>query len=106
MTAKVPYAWSDRQPWLELDFPVAEFETRIARLQERMRAAGFEALLVWEHADRGSNIRYLTGFNMVWGTSIALVHAEKPSVLLTNAIAHGEPMHSNVQTGWLPDLRA
>jgi Xaa-Pro aminopeptidase len=105
MTAKVPYAWRNRQPWLELDLPIAEFEARITAVQDRLRQAGLDALLVWEHADRGSNVRYLTGFNMVWGTSIALVHRDREPVLLTNAVAHGEPMHSNIQTAWLRDVR-
>ncbi|MBN9058708.1 MAG: aminopeptidase P family N-terminal domain-containing protein, partial [Rhizobiales bacterium] len=105
MNAKVPYAWTDRQPWLELDFAPEEFQSRIAAAQAQLRAAGKEALLVWEDADRGGNVRYLSGFNMVWGTSVVLVHRDREPVLVTNAIAHGEPMHSNIQSSWMTDVR-
>ncbi|WP_281401921.1 M24 family metallopeptidase [Mesorhizobium caraganae] len=105
MTAKIPYGWADREPWLELDFPVAEFESRVASLQTAMTAADIDALLVWDDADRGGNIRYLSGFNMVWGTSVVLIHRQRAPVLVTNAVAHGEPMHSNIQTSWLRDVR-
>ena len=105
MTAKVPYGWAERAPLLELDFPVAEFSGRIARIQAALEESEAEALLIWEEADRGGNVRYLTGFNMVWGSSIVLVHKSNPPVLVTNAIAHGEPMHSNIQTTWMEDVR-
>jgi Xaa-Pro aminopeptidase len=105
MTAKVPYGWAERAPLLELDFPVAEFAGRITRIQAALEESGNEALLIWEDADRGGNVRYLSGFNMVWGSSIVLVHKSNPPVLVTNAIAHGEPMHSNIQTAWMEDVR-
>lgn len=105
MTAKVPYGWAERAPLLELDFPTAEFEGRIARVQAALDASGMDALLVWEEAERGGNVRYLSGFNMVWGSSVVLVHRSKPPVLVTNAVAHGEPMHSNIQTTWFEDVR-
>lgn len=105
MNAKVPYAWRDRAPWLELDFALEEFQARIARAKAALEASGKDALLVWEEADRGGNVRYLSGFNMVWGSSVVLVHRTHDPVLVTNAIAHGEPMHSNIQTTWMGDVR-
>jgi len=105
MTAKVPYGWAERAPLVELDFPVAEFEGRVARLQAALGDSDMDALLIWEEADRGGNVRYVSGFNMVWGSSVVLVHRSRPPVLVTNAIAHGEPMHSNIQTTWLEDVR-
>jgi Xaa-Pro aminopeptidase len=105
MNAKVPYAWRDRAPWLELDFAPEEFHARIDRVKAALAASGKEVLAVWEDADRGGNVRYLSGFNMVWGTSVVLVHRDRDPVLVTNAIAHGEPMHSNIQTTWMEDVR-
>lgn len=105
MNAKVPYAWSDRKPWLELDFAREEYLERIERIRELLTQAGKSALLVWEDAERGGNVRYLSGFNMIWGTSALLVHVDHDPVLVTNAIAHGEPMHSNIQTTWMEDVR-
>jgi Xaa-Pro dipeptidase len=42
----------------ELSFPAAEFEGRLARIRERMKAAGLDALIV----TRGENIFYGSGF--------------------------------------------
>ncbi len=73
-----------------------------------MRAAGLDAVAVWEEGANGHNVRYLSGFYMptTWiGGSLVLVGREGDPVLVTSAVAHGEPMHSNIQTTWLRDVR-
>ncbi|MCB4768475.1 Xaa-Pro peptidase family protein [Ancylobacter sp. Lp-2] len=109
MESRNPYGWKERSAVLELDFDESEFRSRIRSVQTRLEALDLDALLVWEEGANGSNVRYLSGFYMppTWiGGSLVLVGREGDPVLVTSAVAHGEPMHSNIQTTWLRDVRA
>jgi Xaa-Pro aminopeptidase len=103
--ARVPYALPDREPWLELDFPVEEFERRIAAAQAALEQAELEALLVYGDQNVDSNVRYLTGFFGLFGQSWVVLGRTGEPVLVTNAVLHGEPMHSNLQKSFLRDVR-
>lgn len=103
--ARVPYAWADREPVLELDFPVAEFERRIHAVQQALAQRGARALVAYGGPSQESNVRYLSGFGSWWGDALVMVPRSGDPVLITNAIFHGEPMHSNLQTTWIHDLR-
>lgn len=101
----MPFTWTDREPLLELDFAVEEFERRLAAAQEEMGRQGLDALIVYGGAGSESDVRYLSGFPSWWGESLVVVPADGDPVFVTNAIFHGEPMHSNVQKSWIRDLR-
>ena len=73
VASRVPFSWEDRQPWLELDFPVAEFEARLGRIQAAMAADGLDALLVYSGQSSESNVRYVSGFASFWGDSLVVV---------------------------------
>lgn len=103
--ARVPYAFSDREPWLELDFPIAEFERRVAAVHSALEQEELDALLVYGDHFLKSNVRYLSGFVGLIGQSWLIVGRSGEPVLVTNAVLHGEPMHSNVQTTYLRDVR-
>lgn len=103
--ARVPYGYADREPWLELDFPVAEFERRVAAVQAALEQQELDALLVYGDQFLASNVRYLSGFVGLFGHSWLIVGRSSEPVLVTNAVLHGEPMHSNIQTTYLRDVR-
>jgi Xaa-Pro aminopeptidase len=103
---RVPFTFAEREPWLELDFPVTEFERRVAAVQEVLDREEFDVLLVYGDNFLQSNVRYLTGFVGWVGQSWVVIGRTGEPVLLTNAVLHGEPMHSNVQKTYLRDLRA
>jgi Xaa-Pro aminopeptidase/Xaa-Pro dipeptidase len=105
MKARIPYGREERKCWLELAFDASEYQIRDQRLRALLGSKDIDALLVWEDAGRAANVQYLTGFDMHWGTAAVLVQQSHPPVLITNAIAHGEPMHSNFQTIWTDDVR-
>jgi Xaa-Pro dipeptidase len=105
LASRVPFAWEDRKPWLELDFPIAEFEARVARIQQSLAQDELDALIVYGGQVSENNIRYVSGFWSFWGDSLVLVARTGAPILITNAIFHGEPMHSNIQTTWLQDVR-
>lgn len=109
MHSRSPYDWETRKAVLELDFEESEFESRINRIQKAMIEDGLDVLLVWDEATRGSNVRYLTGFFMAptgIGSSLVILERDGAPRLVTNSIAHGEPMHSNIQTAWVRDIEA
>ena len=105
LASRVPFAWEDREPWLELDFPIAEFEARVARIQQALEQDGLHALILYGGQVSENNIRYVSGFWSFWGDSFVLVGRTGAPILITNAIFHGEPMYSNIQTTWLRDVR-
>ena len=101
----MPYAYADREPWLELDFPVEEFERRTAAIQRGLEEAELEALLMYGDHNIESNVRYVSGFFGLYGESWVIVRRSGEPILVTNAVLHGEPMHSNVQKTFLQDVR-
>lgn len=103
--ARVPYSLAEREQWLELDFPVEEFRRRIAGVQSALEQSGLEALLVFGDQFLQSNVRYLSGFFGLFGQSWVVVGRSDEPVLVTNAVFHGEPMHSNLQKTFLRDVR-
>ena len=104
--ARVPYGYDDREPWLELDFPVEEFQRREVAIQEALEEAELEALLMYGDQYLESNVRYVSGFFGLFGQSWVIVPRSRSPILVTNAVLHGEPMHSNIQTTFLDDIRA
>jgi Xaa-Pro aminopeptidase len=103
--ARVPYGFAEREPWLELDFPISEFERRVVAVQAALEASELDALMVYGDHHLQSNVRYLSGFFGLFGQSWVVVGRSGEAILVTNAVFHGEPMHSNVQTTYLRDIR-
>jgi Xaa-Pro aminopeptidase len=103
---RVGYAWEEREPWLQLPFPIAEYEGRVDRLRRGMRARGLDGLLVHGNRAERAPIRYLTNFEDYYGgDTLLVIPASGPVGLTTNAVMHGEPMHSGAQDTWVRDLR-
>jgi Xaa-Pro aminopeptidase len=99
------YDWSERERWLELDFPMGEYERRLRGVREGMERLGVAALIVYGGLGCESNIRYLSGWNPWFGDTFMLVPRDGESVIVTSGIFHGEPMHSNAQKTWVKDFR-
>ena len=100
--ARVPYDYQHRRPLMELDFPVGEFERRLLALQD---STDLDAIVVHGGAGYESDVRYLSGFASYFGDVVVVVPPRGEPVLITNAIYHGEPLHSNLQKTWLRDVR-
>ena len=73
--------------------------------RRRCEEQELDVLLVYGDQFLQSNVRYLTGFYGLFGQSWAVVGRTGEPVLVTNAVLHGEPMHSNVQKTYLRDVR-
>jgi Xaa-Pro aminopeptidase len=102
---KVPYDWTEREKWVELPFPEEEFVGRIRKLREGMEKEHLDAVVVYGGLNDPSNLRYLSNFENWWGENLLVVPYSGEPALCTNSIFHGEPMHSNVQTTWIRDVR-
>jgi Xaa-Pro aminopeptidase len=110
---EMPYGWGrvaykieDRLPWMNLPFPVEEYHQRLNRLCGLMARDGVDCLVVLGNRADNSNIRYLSNFEDFYGgESIVVVPRDGRPSFTTNAIMHGEPMHSGIQDCWIEDVR-
>ena len=103
---RVPYSLKDRLPWMNLPFDVSEYHRRIERLRSHMAKDGLDALVVVGNRADNSNVRYLSNFEDFYGgESIVVVPAVGKPGFTTNAIMHGEPMHSGIQDCWIENVR-
>src|SRR5215467_9888219 len=103
---RVPYTYADRAPWMNLPFQVAEYRERLRRLACRMARQDIACLVVLGNRSDGTNIRYLTNFEDFYGgESMLVVPLEGAPGFTTNAVMHGEPMHSGIQDCWIEDVR-
>jgi Xaa-Pro dipeptidase len=103
---RVSYSLKDRLPWMNLPFDVSEYHDRIARLRRLMAQEQVDVLVVVGNRADNSNIRYLANFEDFYGgESIVVVPGNGNLGFTTNAIMHGEPMHSGIQDCWIEDVR-
>jgi Xaa-Pro aminopeptidase len=86
---------------------MSEYEGRIERLRGLMRAQGLDGVLVHGNRADRAPIRYLSNFEDYYGgDTLMLIPLAGPVGLTTNAVMHGEPMHSGIQDTWVRDVRA
>ena len=103
---RVEHGWEARRRWMELPFPESEYRARIEAIRRLMRGEGLDGLVVHgNRADRAAT-RYLSNFEDYYGgDTLVIVPLTGDVGLATNAIMHGEPMHSGIQETWIPDAR-
>jgi len=71
-----------------------------------MESEGLDCVVIWGDRSDFSNVRYLTNFEDFYGGETAIVVPLRGEVgMTTNAIMHGEPMHSGIQDAWPRDVR-
>ena len=103
--ARVPWDREARLALNGLAFPRDEYEARIDKVRVGMEEAGLTHLVAYgNYADPG-NITYLSGFFTRHGDSFVVVPLEDEPTLLTNWVMHDEPMHSEIWTTWIDDVR-
>jgi Xaa-Pro aminopeptidase len=70
-----------------------------------MLSVGLDAVLVYGSPADPANVRYLTNYESWWGHTFVVVPLRGEVTLITNALFHGEPMHSGFHTTWVADAR-
>lgn len=97
--------WENRKRWMELPFPIEEYENRMSRLKAEMDKEGFDALLVHGMPARTGQLRYVANFNSFLGNTLVVIPRSGDPVLITETVFHGEPMHAMIFTTWIKDIR-
>ncbi len=103
---RVPYDWEHRKTWLDMPFPMDEYEDRVRRVRAMMANHGYDALLIYGGTGwLSGDVRWLSNFNSVIGNSVIGLAAEGEPMLATESIFHSAPMHSFAHTTWIRDFR-
>jgi Xaa-Pro dipeptidase len=103
--ARIPWDREARERQHGLAFPRDEYEARLERLRRAMEQAELTHLVAYgNHADPG-NITWLSGFFTRHGDSFVVVPVDDDPMLATNWVMHDEPMHSEIWTTWMDDVR-
>lgn len=101
----VPYDPATRGRWIAWVVSAEEYEERVARVRYEMATQGLDALLVVGNEGDPASIAWLTNYTPRFGNTWLLLPLEGDPVVASDAILHGEPMHSMLWNIWLPDLR-
>jgi len=104
--SKVPFDWEHRKKWLDLPFPMEEYEDRIVRLRKEMKEADLRSFLIYGGPGfLSGDVRYISNFPSMIGNTIVVVPVEGELMLTTDSIFHSEPMHSEIFKCWIKDVR-
>ena len=75
-------------------------------LQQRLAQDGYTGAVIHGNGVDQANVLYFTGFpNPYMGDVVLIVGLDGDPALVTDAIAHGEPMHTEIYQTWLSDVR-
>lgn len=91
--SRVPFDWEHRKDWLDLPFPIEEYQHRVVKLRQAMRKADLQSLVI--HGGPGwlgGQVRYISNFPSDIGNSIVVVPIEGELMLTTDSIFHSAPI--------------
>jgi Xaa-Pro aminopeptidase len=103
---KVSYDWEHRSRYLDLPFPLGEYERRVDGLRRAMSQNGLDYLLVYANPTCVGPVRYVANFDSYFGSTILVVPIEGDLTLVTDSVMHSEPMHTGIWMTWIRDVRA
>ena len=101
--SQVPYDWETRSRYMDLPFPIAEYEKRLDRIRKLMEKSGLDCILIFGDAGDPGDLVYISNF-IPFGRAAIIVRREKPPILVTDAILHGEPINSYAWMTWIKDF--
>lgn len=102
---RVPFDLESRRPYLVQAFSDAEYDRRIAAVREGMAREGLDALCVFASAASPSAVAYLTNYAPAFGSAFVVLRADGRITVTTDAVLHGEPMHSLIWMCRVADVR-
>lgn len=101
----VPYDPESRSRWRQLLVEPSEYAARLDRVRDEMANAKLDGLLVVGNPGDPANMSYLANYAPHFGTTLLLVPLDGDPVVVSDAILHGEPMHSMLWDVLFNDLR-
>lgn len=102
---RVPFDLEARKPYLVQAFSDAEYDRRAAALCRGMSGEGLDALCLYGSAAAPSAVAYLTNYAPAFGSAFVLLRADGRTAVATDAVLHGEPMHSMIWACRVADVR-
>jgi Xaa-Pro aminopeptidase len=104
--AAFSYGPDERRKWRRLPFSDEEYGARLEAIRSLAERESLDVILIGGNGIDSSALRYLTGFpNHYKGEAVLAVAIGKEPVFLTNALAHGEPMHVEIYQTIVDDVR-
>jgi Xaa-Pro aminopeptidase len=101
---KVPYDSTTRKEYLELPFPLTEYEQRVNNTRRLMVEQDLGGLIAFGDQNDLGYLAYLANFEPMMGRGAVVVTSDSIS-LVTDSAFHGEPMHSLVWRTWIDKVR-
>lgn len=95
------YDWQVREPCLELPFPAAEYEGRLARTRALMAASGLEALVVCGDPGHAGDVRWLANWNPGVGNAFLFLPLKGEAAL----VLHDEVPGYDLCATWVREVR-
>jgi Xaa-Pro aminopeptidase len=103
---KVSYDWENRRKWLDLQFPLQEYERRVDELRQAMPQDGLDYLLIYSNPSCIGPVRYIANFDSFFGNTMVVLPLSGEPSLVTDSVMHSEPMHTGIWMTWIRDVRA
>ncbi len=101
---RVPFDGPTRTEYVDLPFPITEYEQRVASARRLMEEQNLEGLVVFGDQNDLGYLTYLANFEPMMGRG-AVVLTSDSVTLLTDSAFHGEPMHSLIWRTWIDQVR-
>ncbi len=101
---RVPFDSKTRGEYLDLPFPVAEYQQRIDNTRRLMEEQGLDRLVIFGDQNDLGYLTYLANFEPMMGRGAVVVTPDSVT-LVTDSAFHGEPMHSLVWRTWIDQVR-
>jgi Xaa-Pro aminopeptidase/Xaa-Pro dipeptidase len=105
MNPRVPFDATTRKEYLDLPFPISEYQQRVDNTRRLMRDHNLEGLIAFGDQNDMGYLAYLANFEPMIGRGAVVITPEAVS-LITDSAFHGEPMHSLVWKSWIERVRA
>jgi Xaa-Pro aminopeptidase len=101
---RVPFDSKTRREYLDLPFPVAEYQQRIDNVRRLMEEQGLEGLVAFGDQNDLGYLTYLANFEPMMGRGAAVITSDSVA-LVTDSAFHGEPMHSLAWRTWIDRVK-
>ncbi len=102
--SQVPYDWETRKEYIDLPFPISEYDSRIRRVRKAMEEKGVGVLMVFGDAGDPGDLVYLSNY-IPFGRAALLLPLSGPPQIVTDAVLHGEPINSYAWMTWVREFR-
>ena len=99
-SSQVPYDWDSRKKYLDLPFPVSEYERRLRELRSKMREAGIDSLLVFGNSAEYGDLVYFANFIPFGRAAIVISVEENIEMFMTSAVKPKLKLNIVTSTGF------